>query len=40
MSPHDVVGIAVDHDPRSALVKSRVLARLRPKRILMPEATA
>ena len=40
MSPHDVVGIAVDHDPRSALVKNRVLARLRPKRILMPEATA
>ncbi len=39
LSPHDVVGIALDHDPRSALVKSRVLARLRPKRVLMPEAT-
>lgn len=38
LSPHDVVGIALDHDPRSALVKNRVLARLRPKRILMPEA--
>jgi len=40
LSPHDVVGIALDYDPRSALVKNRVLARLRPKRVLMPEATA
>jgi hypothetical protein len=40
LSPHDVVGIALDHDPRSALVKNRVLARLRPKRVLMPEAAA
>ncbi len=40
LSPHDVVGIALDHDPRSALIKNRVLARLRPKRILMPEAAA
>ena len=38
LSPHKIVGIEADHDPKMILEKNRVLARLRPKRVMMPEA--